>query len=218
MNNDYYLTNIPQDMEKHGLCKTLLVRNESIHLKHILTEIFIRYTVDLEALLRLLEWDYKNYMEYFTNRMRRIYKISRDYKGDFNEIVKSDRKKFFPVIELLKGNKNVIVLDFDGVTNEKSFRELYNLCIVRCKTVICSANPLITEEWFTKRGYKLPDKIYSCKGMKGKLRRLVELQKHHDFMFYVDNEEKYLDLAWMLGIKTYKYEHGKIVNFSCNSK
>ena len=37
-----YLTDIPQDVEKYGFCKTLAVRREVIHIKHIFTEVFVR--------------------------------------------------------------------------------------------------------------------------------------------------------------------------------
>ena len=51
MKSDDYLTNIPQSVEKYGLCKTLLVRHETIHLKHILTETFVRKSINLEYYL-----------------------------------------------------------------------------------------------------------------------------------------------------------------------
>lgn len=42
-----YLTDIPQEYEEKGFAKVLLVRHEIIHLKHILTEIFVRKTINV---------------------------------------------------------------------------------------------------------------------------------------------------------------------------
>lgn len=41
-----YLTNIPEDVSKYGINKVLLVRHEIIHIKHILTEIFVRKSIN----------------------------------------------------------------------------------------------------------------------------------------------------------------------------
>lgn len=158
------------------------------------------------------------YMEYITNRIRRIHKFTRLYTANPNDVVKHNRDRFFPTLELYSGLNNLIVLDFDGVVTSKSFRHLYDLCIKRCETVICSANPTIQESYFTSRGMSLPNKIYSMKGKRAKLRQLIELSKRYDNIFYIDNEEMYLKLVWVFGIKTFKYEHGKIINFSLNSK
>ena len=214
-----YLTNMPQLIEKYGLCKVLLVRNEIINLKHIMTEIFIRKNISLEeTVLKKFDISHIEYIEYMVNRSRRIHKFSRQYKAGVNEIVKSDRKSFFPALNLYNGLKNVIILDFDGVCTSNNFKELYELCVSRCKTVICSGNPTITEDFFTNRGMALPDQIYACKGKTAKLKKLLEIQKCHDNCFYIDNEEEYLRSAWCIGAKTYLWSNNKIKNFSLNTK
>lgn len=213
-----YLTNIPQRVEKYGFCKTLVVRREVIHIKHIFTEIFVRKTIDIQKYLDKIDWALYDYMEYMTNRMRRIHCFNRGYVNDINKIVKSDRDKFFPVIQLYHGLKNVIVLDFDGVVNENSFAELYKLCLNRCRTEICSANPEIKESWFHSRNLPLPDKINSCKGKVKKIKKLIELGKKNDHVFYVDNEKECLTFAWIFGIKTYIYKDRKIKYFTLKSK
>ncbi len=214
-----YLTNMPQSIEKYGLCKVLLVRNEIINLKHIMTEIFIRKNISLEeTVLKKFDISHIEYIEYMVNRSRRIHKFSRQYKAGMNEIVKSDRKSFFPALSLYNGLKNVIILDFDGVCTSNNFKELYELCVSRCKTVICSGNPTITEDFFTNRGMALPDQIYACKGKTSKLKKLLEIQKCHDNCFYIDNEEEYLRSAWCIGVKTYLWSNNKIKNFSLNTK
>src|SRR5690554_201468 len=48
---DSYLTNIPSSANNFGVSKVLAVRSEIIHIKHILTEIFIRRSVDIEKYL-----------------------------------------------------------------------------------------------------------------------------------------------------------------------
>src|SRR5690554_1023216 len=48
---DSYLTNIPSSANNFGVSKVLAVRSEIIHIKHILTEIFVRRSVDIEKYL-----------------------------------------------------------------------------------------------------------------------------------------------------------------------
>lgn len=213
-----YLTDIPQEYEEKGFAKVLLVRHEIIHLKHILTEIFVRKTIDIEKYLNYLEWSIFNYMEYITNRMRKIHHFNRSYKNNLNDIVKQERDRFFPTVELYKGLNNIIVLDFDGVVTSKSFRNLYELCITRENTVICTANPTVTNDWFIKNKLSIPKEIHACKGKKAKIKRLIELSKKHDYVFYIDNESEYLDYAWLFGIQTYKYENKKIIYYTLNTK
>jgi hypothetical protein len=218
MDHNNYLTNIPQDIEKYGLCKTLLVRHEIIHIKHILTEIFVRKNIDIQKYLDKINWTLFNYMEYMTNRIRKVHHFSRDFIGDINNIVKSSRDNFFPTIDLYKGLDVLIVLDFDGVVTENSFSKLYELCLERNRTVICSANPTIDNTWFEKRNYILPNKIYSCKGKIKKIIQLIELNQRNDYVFYVDNEEEYLEFAWIFGLQTYHYKNKKIQYFTLKTK
>jgi len=213
-----YLTNIPQEVEKYGFCKTLLVRSETINIKHIFTEIFVRKTIDIQPQLDILKMNLFDYMEYMTNRLRKIYRFDRSYEQDLNKIVKYSRKDFFPTLELYQGLNNLIILDFDGVITKKSFIELYKLCIARCKVEICSANPQITLDYFIKRDLPLPTKINACKGKSKKLRKIIEISKKYDYVFYVDNEEEYLETAWLFGIQTFIYKNKQIKHFSLNSK
>ncbi len=213
-----YLTGIPQEMEKYGLCKTYLVRHEIIHLKHVLTEVFVRKSVNIEKYLNITGWSLFNYMEYLTNRIRKIHHFDRLYNNNIDNIIKQRRGSFFKDLVLYNGLNNLIVLDFDGVTTKNSFHPLYKMCVDRSKTVICSANPTIKEEYFTKRELPLPNKIYSCKGKVKKIKQFIELTKKHDNIFYIDDEEEYLTFAWLLGVKTYKYENNKIKYFTLKSK
>ena len=187
--------------------KTLLVRKEVIHIKHIFTEIFVRKTIVLDNLNMSLF----DYMEIMTNRLRRIHCFNRDFDHEVK-----DFDNFFPTVESLKMLNNVIVLDFDGVVTKKNFRELYKLCIKRSKTIVCSANPSVKKEWFIKNDLPIPE-IYAMKGKAKKIKRLIEIQKKHDYVFYVDDEEEYLRYAWIFGIRTYLY-NGKIKYFTLNTK
>jgi hypothetical protein len=216
--NPSYLTDILQFVEDYGFCKTLAVRREVIHIKHILTEIFVRKTIDIEKYLKVLDMTLFEYLEYITVRLRHIHYFSREYKNDINEIVKNDRDKFFPTLELYKGLNNIVALDFDGVITENSFNKLYELCIERCMTVICTANPTVNTDYFTKRNMLLPHKILACKGKIKKIKALIELTKHHDYVFYVDNEKEYLEFAWLFGLQTYIYDNKQIKYFTLNSK
>ncbi|MBF0553768.1 MAG: hypothetical protein HQK96_04340 [Nitrospirae bacterium] len=214
-----YLTDIPQDVEKYGFCKTLAVRREVIHIKHIFTEVFVRKTIDIQKYLDEIGWSLFDYMKYMTNRLRKVHYFSREYINNINEIVKADRDRFFfPTIQLYNGLNCVIALDFDGVVTESSFYELYKLCIDRCKTEICSANPEIKSSWFEVRNLALPNKINSCKGKIKKISKLIELNQKNDCVFYIDNEKEYLEFAWLFGIQTYIYENKQIKYFSLKSK
>lgn len=213
-NSKSYLTDIPQEISEYGFCKVLMVRHEVIHIKHVMTELFTTKRLDLKPFLEAIGWNLWDYNEYITNRLRKIHHFPRKYIKPINEIVENDRKSFFPTINLYEGLNNVIVLDYDGVVTDKNFRRLYELCIERCKTVICSANPTIKEEWFIKHGLPLPHKIYSNKGRIAKMKMLIEIQKKHDNVFYVDDETKYLSFAWCFGIKTFHYVKGKIERYT----
>lgn len=216
---DSYLTNIPSLANNFGVSKVLAVRSEIIHIKHILTEIFVRRSVDIEKYLETLKLSLFDYMEIMTNRMRLVHKFSRSYTVYCpDDIVKSERNKFFPTIKLLNGLDVAIVLDFDGVTTDKSFGKLYEKCIDTANVHICSANPTITEDWFDKRGLTKPFKIHSMKGKVKKIRRLIELQKKYDYLFFVDNETKYLEYAWLFGLQTFHWDGRNIKYFSMNTK
>jgi len=117
--NDY-LTGIPPEVTKFGLCKTLMCRRLTIHLKHIQTEIFVRRIIDIEKELKVIGWSVVRYMEYLTNKLRRIYKISRQYQQDDpDNITKQCPNQLLPHWELYSGLKRSMVLDFDGVITMK---------------------------------------------------------------------------------------------------
>jgi len=213
-----YLTSMPESLSEYGLCKTLAVRREIIHIKHIFTEIFVRKTIDIETMLDKLNLSVFQYIEYMTNRIRFLHHINRGYKSNVNDIVKKDRDRFFPTLELLNGLKNVIVLDFDGVITAKRFKVLYHLCIDRSNVIVCTANPKVNNSWFEKRNYRLPNKIHSVQGKVKKIKTLLDINKRYDNIFYVDNEIEYLQFAWIFGVKTFHYKSGKIKYFTMKTK
>lgn len=218
MSEDNYLTNIPDSVNAFGFCKTLAVRREVIHIKHIFTEVFTRKTIDTEKYLSKLDITLFEYMEIMTNRIRKVHYFSRLYDNNCNDIVKKDRDRFFPTMELLEGLNKLIVLDFDGVTTANKFKELYELCCERENVQICSANPIVNYEWFDKHNMTRPNSINAMKGKLKKIRRLVELQKKYDYVFYVDNEIEYLEYAWLFGLQTYHWNGNEIKYFSMKSK
>lgn len=214
--NDQYLTDIPQEFADWGFSKVLQVRKESIHIKHIFTEIFVRKTIDIEKILTPIEFSIFDYMEYMTNRIRRIYKYPREFVcDDINLINSTDKNSFFPQLELYDNPH--IALDFDGVVTKNSFNKLYTLCVERAKTSIVSANPMITPNWFEKHDLPLPHEIHSMKGKTKKMKKLIDLANRCDKLFYIDDEEEYLTFAWVFGIQTYQYKNGKIVYFTLKS-
>jgi len=221
--NIMYLTNIPELNTTLGFPKVLAVRREIIHIKHIFTEIFVRKSVNIEKLLSEVGWSLFRYMEFMTNRIRRVHHFSREYNQDLNTVVKHNRDKFFPTIDLYQGLKVAIVLDFDGVITKNSFEELYQLCTKRSRSnqleiIVCTANPTIDDWWFINRQYTLPDKIYANKGKIAKMKRLAQISTKYDYVFYVDNETMYLDWAWILGIQTYHYINNQIKYYTLKTK
>ena len=215
---DYYLNDIPAIVEKHGFCKVLAVRKEIIHLKHIMTEIFVRKTIDINKMLHKINMNMFDYMEYITNRTRKIHHFPRLYKKDCNIIVKDDKRDFFISANISEGLDICIVLDFDGVVTKKNFEKLYRVCVDKYRVQICSANPNITNDWFEKRNLPIPYKINSMKGKEKKIKMLKEIQKKYDKIFFVDNEIEYLEYAWIFGIQTYYWTEGKIKYFSMKTK
>ena len=217
--NNKYLTGIPQEIETYGFCKVLAVRHEIIHLKHILTEIFVRKTIDIENHLNKIDYSLFNYMEFMTNRMRKINHFTREYRNNLDKIVKAERDHFFPTIELLNGFDNAIVLDFDGVITKTQFEKLYRLCFERCnKVIVCSGNPTVTNDYFIKRDLPIPTTIHACKGKIAKMKRLIALQNKHDYIFYVDNEIEYLNHAGIFGIRTFHYTNNQIKSYTRKTK
>lgn len=218
-----YLTNIPEELNQYGFSKVLLVRRELIHIKHIFTEIFVRKSVNIEKLLSQVGWSLFRYIEFMTNRMRKVNHFTREYTNNLDTIVKHERDKFFPTIDLYKGLKVAIALDFDGVITKHSFKELYQLCAERSRDyqleiIVCSGNPTVDDWWFINRQYTLPDKIYANKGKIAKMKRLAEISTKYDYVFYVDNETMYLDWAWILGIQTYHYTNNQIKYYTLKTK
>jgi len=218
MEENNYLTDMPDEFSKYGLCKTLAVRREIIHIKHIFTEIFVRKTIDIEKYLSKLDMSIFGYVEVMTNRIRKVHHFSRQYSNNLDKIVKDDRDRFFPTLELFEGLKNCIVLDFDGVTTENNFKELYELCCLRNNVHICSANPTIEEDWFRKKSMSVPDYVHSMKGKVEKIKKLIDVQKKHDYVFYVDNEIEYLEYAWVFGVQTYHWNGREIKYFTMKTK
>ena len=186
VNENNYLTNIPQNIEEYGFCKVLNVRHEVIHWKHIFTEIFVRNTIDIYKYLLYLNMDLYQYIFYYTNQLRKIHHFTRLYTNNINDT-------FF------KNN-------------------LYKLCIERCNVIICTANPNVTNDWFIKNNLTIPHKIHSCRGKKSKIKRLIELNKKYDYCFYIDNEQEYLEYAWIFGLKTFIYKNNKIIHFTMKTQ
>ena len=214
-----YLTNLPPGLEDLGLCKTFLVRRETINIKHIMTEIFVRKTYPINQLLDRLSMTPYDYMEYMTNRLRHIYKFQRTFRCDsVEELIRSRKNHFFPQIEMYKGLHNIIVLDFDGTTT-KMPAWLYNLCVDRAETHICTGNPTVSYDWWDKhKDMRPPVNIHAMKGKTKKMRRLLALNMIYDNIFYVDNEPEYLLMAWAFGIKTFLWDGKRIKYFTQNTK
>lgn len=123
-----YLTNMPSDIvNDYGLSKTLMTRRETIYMKHVFKNIFIYGNEDdLLEKLKNLNMSLFKYMEFCTNKLRGIYKISRNYKiDDVNKIVKQNRESFFKTFEIYEPLKPIVILDFDKTITNKKFHNIY---------------------------------------------------------------------------------------------
>jgi len=213
-----YLTNMPNNISEYGLCKTLLVHRAVIHIKHIMTEVFNRKTVEINKYLEYLGYDIIKYVEYLTNLMRKVHHFDRAYRYDLDTIVKTDSQNLFDMINMHSGIKSTLILDFDGVCTSHNFHKLYELLHDKIKIEICTANPTVTNEYFEKNNLRLPKEIHAMKGKLQKIKRLIEIRKKYDVVFYIDNETEYLEYAWLFGIYTYHYRDNKIKLFTLNTK
>lgn len=215
-----YLKNIPNSAQEYGLAKVLLVRHELIHIKHIFTEIFSRKTIDLESLLRKIDMSIMDYMALMTHRMRHITKFNRCFQvADINRFNDIQPDHFFPFMQAVNPYLNcTTILDFDGVITKYTFNPLYELICNRSNVVVCTANPTVNNEYFIKHGMTKPNKIFACKGKEKKITQLIQLSQKYDYCFYIDDEDEYLDYAWIFGIHTFKFTNKKIIYYSRKTK
>ncbi len=202
-----YLKDIPISAKDYGLCKILVVRQESIHLKHIFAEIFVKKSISIESMLSNIEMTIFDYMEIMTEKFRKIYHLNREFECKFEDLIKQGKShNLFEVLNTFSGLNNLIVLDYDGVITDYYFQKEFFPRFD--KVTVCSANPNIKRSYFEQNNLSV-ESIFSCRGKFKKIAKLIELSKTCDNMFYIDNETEYLDYAWIFGIKTYLYNSEK---------
>jgi hypothetical protein len=222
-----YLTNIPTNIcNKYGLTKTLLTRRETIYFKHIMKNLFI-YGNEEELNEKLQMLQFKSlfqYIGFLTNKLRAIYKIPREYYfEDIDKIVKQRRESFFKMLELYRDLNPIIILDFDRTITNKKLHPLYNYIINDFNVIINSANPQkdIIEKYLDRYKLKRPNAIYANKGKQKKIVRLKSIVTNNQnrIIFYIDDEEEYLDYGVLLTMYCYKYSRdGKIYNYTIFKK
>lgn len=219
-----YLTNMPTDIcNVYGLTKTLLTRRETIYLKHILKNLFIYGTEEeLNKKLKLLQFKTLfQYIGFITNKLRAIYKIPREYiTDDADSIVKQRRESFFRTLDLYKELKPIIILDFDKTITNKKFHILYNYLIdENYNIIINSANPQkdVIINYLNKNNLQIPKTIYANKGKRMKITRLKSIVTNNigRIIFYIDDEEEYLNYGMLLALYCYKYtKDGKVKSYT----
>ena len=222
-----YLTNMPTNIcNKYGLTKTLLTRRETIYFKHIMKNLFI-YGNEEELNEKLQMLQFKSlfqYIGFLTNKLRAIYKIPREYYfEDVDKIVKQRRESFFKMLELYRDLNPIIILDFDRTITNKRLHPLYNYIINDFNVIINSANPQkdIIEKYLDRYKLKRPNAIYANKGKQKKIVRLKSIVTNNQnrIIFYIDDEEEYLDYGVLLTMYCYKYSRdGKIYNYTIFKK
>ena len=198
-----YLTNIPAEASEYGLDKVLAVRRESIHLKHIFTEVFERKTIPLESMLRKANINLFDYMAVMTSRFRKIYHFNREYECDnFKDLTTDHSAELFEQIAIYKGLQNVLVVSYE-VINEYNFQNMFYNRLAGDLKVIVLSNKSLPEDWFNKR-HMAPAQVIQLNGH-GKIKQLIQLTNKFDNLFYLDIDTKELDYAWIYGWKTYKF-------------
>lgn len=218
-----YLTNMPTDiLNEYGLTKTLLTRRETIYFKHVLKNIFIYGNEEyLKSKLNILQ--FKSIFQYFgfvTNKLRAIYKMPREYRIDnADDIVKQKRRNFFKTLELYRNLNPIIIVDFDKTITNTKFHSLYNYIIDDYYVIINSVNPIqdVIENYLDKYELPKPRKIFANKGKQKKITKLKEivLTNQDRIIFYIDDEEEYLEYRCLLFMYCYKYtKDGKIYNYT----
>lgn len=216
-----YLTGMPTDIVNgYGLSKTLLTRRETIYLKHVLKNIFVYGNEEqLKEKLHMLQFkSLFQYFEFVTNKLRKIYKLPREYIVDnVDDIVKQSRDSFFRVLELYKPIKPIIILDFDKTITNPKFHDLYKYIINDYRVIINSANPNkdVIKSYLIKHNLEMPHTIYANKGKKKKIIKLKEIATNNleKIIFYIDDEKEYLDYGCLLFMYCYEYnKKGQIYN------
>lgn len=219
MNENQYLTDMPRDLVTYGICKTLMVRRETIYLKHILKNIFIYNFEHRQEILDNLNFsDPFVYFEFLTNKLRMIYKLSRHFEYDPNIIVKLDRNSIVPICELYQQLNPLFIVDFDKTLTKKQFHKWYSVLCRSGQVVVNSANP--DEErisnYINKHDLPRPKKICANPGVKKKITRLKNLCFNNMTrpQFCFDDEAYFLDHAIFLGMYAYQIRNGKLHSYT----
>jgi hypothetical protein len=228
MSETNYLLNMPTDIvNQYGLAKTLLTRRETIYLKHILKNLFI-YGSEEELNKKINDLQFKSlfdYMSFITNKLRSIYKLPRSYKTEnADALVKEKRDDLIGMLKIYKQLNPIIILDFDQTITNANFHKFYQyLSKDEYKIIINSANPQedVIRNYLVKYKLNLPNIIYSNKGKQKKIVKLkdIVLKNRYKTIFYIDDEEEYLDYGCLLGMYCYRFDkQGKLHNYTIFKK
>ncbi|WP_448377754.1 HAD family hydrolase [Fervidobacterium sp.] len=211
----YYLNFdvLPSDVEKEliflGIPKLLFVRNEIIHVKHLLKEVFVKK--NKSYLKHVLKYsDLVAYANFMTNRIRKILKFPRIINVRPSEINKDAYKNFYRMLSqhLKEEFKLSICIDFDHTITK--FPEFYRFVHEQIKKYpknhrlyIISANNKESITGFIEK-HKLP-RPNDILGQKkdGKVEALKKIIKNSHFTIFVDNEREYCEIAHVFGAYAY---------------
>lgn len=220
-----YLTDMPSDiMNGYGISKVLMTRRETIYIKHIMKNLFV-YGQEEQLNNMLINLQFKSlfqYMEFLTNKLRSIYKITRKYTvNEVDDIVKVNRESICPTLELYKRLNPIVILDFDKTITNKKFHSFMTYLIEQnYRIIINSANPQedVIQNYLIKNDlYSDKIKIYANKGKQKKIVRLKDIYNRNMMkpIFYIDDEEEYLNYGNLLFMHCYKYtSDGKIKSYT----
>lgn len=201
---------ILEELRVRGLTKLLLTRRETIHIKHLMKEVFVRKNPEyLDIIEKYMGMD--RYIRYLTNRLRRIYKFPRIIDLSPDQVSMTMHKSAHILLSriLVKPIKVAVCIDFDGTITK--FHNLYTYLYDLVKRnpnyhrlYILSANHRENiESYLKKHNLPLPNRVVGGKKI-GKVNELIYgiIPPNH-YTIFIDNEEEYCKIAHVFGAYAY---------------
>jgi len=232
-----YLKNLTNDIiNNNGLCKLLFMRNELIHIKHCLKRFFIKDShakfikkEQMGFILKNLNLDYLDYIEYLAHTLRNILKYNRDIDlgNDAIKLISKLKFKTYRDFYIFKVLNPIVIFDFDGVLTNKNFIkfakqlvELYGAQNIKILTANRGLLNNIKDLTFNRLGVILKnDNIHVCSGKKAKIRQIkniATMNKNKRPIIYFDNEECYLEYGCFMFMHTFIVnKNGKFKKHNC---
>lgn len=185
---DYYLQNLPSNLNDYGLNKTLITRALSIDWKHRDTEINLRNPLFLDKLN--LEYDIKELYRTRSNQLRFIYYVGRKV---LNNIDPNDLVYTFDHIRDQHFNTDLgnVFIEFSCILQGRfSVETLKNVTVFSYKKV--KQQDII--KYFVSQNLHIPKQILSFKTFE---EFESYLKNNISFVLYIENNFSDIELLYM---------------------